>query len=213
MLNHAILEVAEQLLSPLLKRDPVVLKQLAALDGKVLRVRCLKPDRSFLIWPSSQGLHLETDQDISVDTEIQGTAEQFSRFLLADKEQQERLLFQGELILSGDTGLVRQLQVSASSLDPDWAGFIERITGTLPVAVIEGVSSQLIAIGRQLTASGPADWAEYLQEELRVLPGEYEQSQFSEQVRKLRQSSERLDARLQRLQQQLDQLNSQSARC
>lgn len=212
MLNHAILEVAEQLLSPLLKRDPVVLKQLAALDGKVLRVRCLKPDRSFLIWPSSQGLHLETDQDISVDTEIQGTAEQFSRFLLADKEQQERLLFQGELILSGDTGLVRHLQGSVSSLDPDWAGFIERITGTLPVAVIESVSSQLIAIGRQLTASGPADWTEYLQEELRVLPGEYEQSQFSKQVRKLRQSSERLDARLQRLQQQLDQLNSQPAR-
>lgn len=212
MLIHAMLETAEQSLNALVARDPASLNKLKRLDGNVIRVRCIRPEQSFLVWVSAQGFHLETDQAINADAQVEGTSEQFIRFLLSDKAQQERSLFQGELILSGDTALVQRLQALLMDLDPDWAGLFESLGGTLPVAVFSQLFDHLQGAGRALTGSVRADWQEYLQEEIRLLPGEYELKAFSGQIRTLRRDSDRLSARLQRLKQQADHLCSQPPR-
>lgn len=145
MLTQGALEAAEQLINPLLQRDAAAILKLAPLTGKVIRVRCtvsgmtrsditgsdiIVPDITVLIWPSAQGLHFERDSSpepapaeasippIAADAEIEGSFENFARFMLAG-ERREALLFAGALTLRGDTALVRKLQQITGDLDLD----------------------------------------------------------------------------------------------
>jgi len=208
MLIHALLEVAEQLINPVLKRDPASLRQLAELDGRVLRIRCFQPDLAVLLWPSSQGIHLEQDQDIDVDAEVRGSREQFVAFLLAGKEQ-ERLLFQGDITLLGDAQLVRRLQGIFTQLDLDWQGLLEKPLGVVPADLLLSPLRQLSQWPKSVLNSSRADWQEYLQEEIALLPGEYEISAQGKGVNQLRQSTDRLEARVQRLQNRIQQLQAE----
>ena len=208
MLIHALLEVAEQLINPVLKRDPASLRQLAELDGRVLRIRCFQPDLAVLLWPSSQGIHLEQDQAIDVDAEVQGSREQFVAFLLAGKEQ-ERLLFQGDITLLGDAQLVRRLQSVFTQLDLDWQGLLEKPLGVVPADLLLSPLRQLSQWPKSVLTSSRADWQEYLQEEIALLPGEYEISAQGKGVNQLRQSTDRLEARVQRLQNSIQQLQAE----
>jgi len=207
MLWHGLLEGTEQLLNPLLKRDAATMGQLAALQGRVVRIVCLRLEKTFLLWPSAQGLHLELNQDIEVDAEIQGTQEQYLRFLL-QPEQRESLLFQGELTLLGDAQLVRKLQDMLMALDVDWQGALEGPLGTVPTSFLAASLNHFSRFHRAAFSTVGEDWREYLQEELTILPGAYELDQYRMQVRSLSQSTDRLQARIERLQSQLQNLSS-----
>lgn len=229
MLLHGALESAEQLINPLLKRDAAALEQLAAIAGKVVRVRCTQPEIALLIWPSAQGLHFELDSSVrsesvsseeiasegaeaglQVDAGVEGSLNDFARFMLAG-DRREALLFEGALTLRGDTGLVRKLQQITSSLDLDLSSVSEKVIGVVPTALL---SAPLAGLARWRTGLGKTamqDWQEYLQYELALLPPEAEQKGFSDGVLNVRRRVDRLNARVERLQQQIQSLSGEAS--
>ena len=219
MLLHGALESAEQLINPLLKRDAAALEQLAAIAGKVVRVRCTQPEIALLIWPSAQGLHFELDRssareeieaDLEVDAGVEGSLNDFARFMLAGNRR-EALLFEGALTLRGDTGLVRKLQQITSTLDLDLAAVSEKVIGVVPTALLSAPLSGLARWRDGLGKNAMQDWQEYLQYELALLPPEAEQKGFSDGVLGVRRSVDRLNARVERLQQQVQSLSGESS--
>lgn len=220
MLLHGALESAEQLINPLLKRDAAALEQLAAIAGKVVRVRCTQPEIVLLIWPSAQGLHFELDSSLDwegrasegaeaglqVDAGVEGSLNDFARFMLAG-DRREALLFEGALTLRGDTGLVRKLQQITSSLDLDLAPVSEKVIGVVPTAILSAPLAGLARWRAGLGKTAMQDWQEYLQYELALLPPETEQKGFSDGVLNVRRRVDRLNARVERLQQQIQSLS------
>lgn len=217
MFWHAALEATQLVVNGLIAQDAGAQAQLQALQGKVLRVRCLDPQLSCLVWPSSQGLALEKEafsaegDGSPVDAEVCGTAAQFRRFMLAGEEQ-ERLLFQGELQLSGETQLIQRLQGILKQMDLDWPRVLEAGFGTVPTAVLLSPMKALQTWHQQARRSRQADWQEYLQYELSVLPSRHESTDRHRQINAVRQSTERLEARIQRLQSQLESLRTQDSK-
>lgn len=222
MLLHGALESAEQLINPLLKRDAAALEQLAAIAGKVVRVRCTQPEIALLIWPSAQGLHFELDSSLGsealasegaeaglqVDAGVEGSLNDFARFMLAG-DRREALLFEGALTLRGDTGLVRKLQQITSTLDLDLASVSEKLIGVVPTAVLSAPFAGLARWRAGLGKTAMQDWQEYLQYELALLPPETEQKGFSDGVLNVRCRVDRLNARVERLQQQIQSLSGE----
>lgn len=224
MLLHGALESAEQLVNPLLKRDAAALEQLAAIAGKVVRVRCTQPEIALLIWPSAQGLHFELDSSLGsealasealapeaglqVDAGVEGSLNDFARFMLAG-DRREALLFEGALILRGDTGLVRKLQQITSSLDLDLASVSEKVIGVVPTALLSAPLAGLARWRAGLGKTAMQDWQEYLQYELALLPPEAEQKGFSDGVLNVRRRVDLLNARVERLQQQIQSLSGE----
>ena len=219
MLLHGALESAEQLINPLIKRDAAALKQLAAIAGKVVRVRCTQPEIALLIWPSAQGLHFELDSSLGseelaseaglqVDAGVEGSLNDFARFMLAG-DRREALLFEGALTLRGDTGLVRKLQQITSSLDLDLASVSEKVIGVVPTALLSAPLAGLARWRAGLGKTAMQDWQEYLQYELALLPPEAEQKGFSDGVLNVRRRVDRLNARVERLQQQIQSLSGE----
>jgi ubiquinone biosynthesis protein UbiJ len=212
LLVHGLLESAEQLVNPLIKRDASAVFQLGRLSGRVVRLRCTQPEIAVLIWPSGEGLHIERDTSVDfdaneeppqiVDAEIEGSLEHFMRFMLAS-EQREAMLFEGVLTLRGDTGLVRKLQQVIASLDLDIASISEKCIGIVPTAIIGEHLAGLIRWKRSLVYTGALDLQEYLQEEMALLPTKAEQQSVADGILNTRRRIDRLDARVQRLQQQV----------
>ncbi len=224
MLLHGALESAEQLINPLLKRDAAALEQLAAIAGKVVRVRCTQPEIALLIWPSAEGLHFELDSSLDsegrasegaeaglqVDAGVEGSLNDFARFMLAG-DRREALLFEGALTLRGDTGLVRKLQQITSSLDLDLASVSEKVIGVVPTALLSAPLAGLARWRAGLGKTAMQDWQEYLQYELALLPPEAEQKGFSDGVLNVRRRVDRLNARVERLQQQIQSLSGEAS--
>lgn len=225
MLLHGALESAEQLINPLLRRDASALSQLGRMAGKVIRVRCIfsdigtQPESAILIWPSEVGLHLELDasfsadqtaQPLSVDAEVEGSLNDFARFMLAG-DRREALLFEGALTLRGDIGLVRKLQQVIAVLDLDLASVSEKLIGVVPTALFSAPLSGFARWRLELGKTAIQDWREYLQHELTLLPAEAEMKAYRSGVLDVRRSVDRLNARIERLQQQLVSLTKVSS--
>ncbi len=219
MLLHGALESAEQLINPLLKRDASALSRLGAIAGTVIRVHCTQPEVAILIWPSELGLHLELDASVSsdqvdqplpVDAEVEGSLNDFARFMLAG-DRREALLFEGALTLRGDTGLVRKLQKVTSTLDLDLASVSEKLIGAVPTALLSAPLAGFARWRAGLGKTAMQDWQEYLQHELALLPGEAELKGYSDGVLSTRRGVDRLNARIERLQQQVASLSLASS--
>ncbi|WP_417598700.1 SCP2 sterol-binding domain-containing protein [Oceanospirillum sp.] len=215
ILLHGALESAEQLISPLLKRDATARSQLGMMAGKVIRVRCIQPEMAVLIWPSEQGVSFELDNaadaelsgsDLKVDAEVEGRLSDFVRFMLAG-DRRETLLFEGALTLRGNTGLVRKLQQVVSTLDLDLASFSEKLIGVVPTAVLSAPFTGFARWCPALSRTAMQDWQEYLQYELALLPAAAELKGYSDGVLNARRSMDRLNARVERLKQQVQALS------
>ncbi len=215
MMLHGALESTEQLINPLLRRDTAALSQLGTMAGKVIRLHCIQPEIATLIWPSEQGVHFELDSSagaelpdtgLEVDAEVEGRLSDFVRFMLAG-DRRETLLFEGALTLRGDTGLVRKLQQVVSTLDLDLASFSEKLTGVVPAAVLSAPFTGFARWRPALGRTAMQDWQEYLQYELALLPAEAELKGYSDGVLNARRSMDRLNARVERLKQQIQALS------
>lgn len=216
MLLHGALESIEQLITPLLKRDASALAHLAAMSGKVIRVHCTLPSVAVLIWPSALGVHLERDasvwseQPLVADADVEGSLNDFVRFMLAG-DRREALLFEGALTLRGDAGLVRKLQQVISALDLDLAPLVEKRIGVLPTALLTAPLAGFTRWRSGLGKTTMLDWQEYLQHELALLPADAELKGYSDGVLKARRRVDRINARIERLQQQVASLSSVSS--
>lgn len=207
MLLHGALESLEQLINPVLMRDAVTRRSLAAMTGDSVRVHCTQPDVAFVVRVSGEGLHLERDHGAETDAGIEGPLNSFLRFMLAG-DRREALLFEGALTLRGDTGRVHRLQRILSSLDADLISAVEARFGVMPTALFRAPLSLFSRFKTQVGRSATADWQEYLQHELALLPAQSEQQYFSREILALRRDLERTEARIQLLQRMLNRLET-----
>ncbi len=198
MFNATLMTLLEQSLNRLLSRDPVTLRALGRLDGRViaLEISSPVPMKLFLI-PNNEGLQLQQHYGDEPDASIAGSASALLR--LVSSEDKAAALFGKGVTISGDSVLANRLQAILADTDIDWEGLLADQIGDLPAHQAANFVRQQRSYWRQTGSSLSHNLGEYLQEEALLLPPRAELEGFMADVDTLRQRSDRLEARLQRL--------------
>ncbi|HNI66246.1 MAG TPA: SCP2 sterol-binding domain-containing protein [Pseudomonadales bacterium] len=195
VLRRLALLPLEQSINQLLHHDPRSLARLEALAGHCIAVRLTTPPLRLFLLPRHGGVSLRLDPPPTADVQIVATLPALVAYLGGHDSGPA-------LQLQGDAELAGTLQSILAQLDIDWEAALSRLTGGL---LAHQTGRLLRATRRQLARGGDhltdmvANW---LVEESHTLPAAVEVARFNDAVDQLRFDSDRLEARLKRLERQ-----------
>jgi ubiquinone biosynthesis protein UbiJ len=105
--------------------------------------------------------------------------------------------------ISGDAEVAARYRELLELARPDWEEELSRLIGDLPARRLSLVARAALSWARGFARSAQANVAEYLQEESRALVSKPEVEEFLGQVDALRETADRVEARIARLERRL----------
>ncbi|MDN3516645.1 SCP2 sterol-binding domain-containing protein [Aquisalimonas lutea] len=185
-------------LNRLIALDPDAGQRLAPLSGCRLRVRLTAPELTVdaRFTPERLALSAPDDDNGEPDVTVTGRLDDLLAMLRDPEHAAGRLRF------DGDPAIAQRIQRFFRELDVDWEEGLARFLGDIPAHQVGRV---IRGIGDWLRHSGDAarsSLVEYLTEERRDLPTRPELEAFLDDVDGLRADTDRLAARVARLEQQ-----------
>ena len=194
-LAYAGLEAA---INGFLDLDDTARKQMAKLHGRVIAIELLGLARTIYLVPGPKSIQVLEFFEGAPDCCISGTPLALMR--MNDRYAGSDQLFSGEVEISGDTQLAHQLSKILGAMDIDWEEQLSHFTGDLIAHKLGTLFRGARDWGVNSSTTLGLDIQEYLQEELRLLPGRLEIEGFLGSVDTLRDDVERLQARMTQVQ-------------
>jgi ubiquinone biosynthesis protein UbiJ len=194
-------ESLESMINQVLRQDQASLQKLARMQGKVICFELTEIDLSLYLFPHNLGVQVQYIYEGKPDTTLRGSPLAFVNMGLGDST---RSLFRGEVRISGDIELGQHFKRILDKLDIDWEEWLSHYTGDLVAFKAGSMIRQLNSWGESALKTLQLDSREYLQEEGELVPRPAELKEFADEINQLRDQVARLDARLQRLQKQLN---------
>lgn len=201
LVYSALLGLMESTVNAALKLDPATLKRLDQLSGRVIAIECTAPQLTVFLRPHSDGFILQGQYEKTPDCHINGTALALLKLMTADNKT--NALLNNQIQLSGDLDLSQKLQSLLADLDIDWEAKLAEYLGDIAAHQIGNQARTLHRWGKSSANSLLLNIEEYLHEETRTLPSRAELAPFYSDIEKLALTSERLSARIERLQKAL----------
>jgi ubiquinone biosynthesis accessory factor UbiJ len=194
-------------LQPLLERLAAVLNRnvaqsnrasalTAQLDGRTLSL-VLEGTPVTLYFRVADGrIAIDSGQPGEADASLSGSP--LALLSLAGPGAEDRL--RGSAIrIAGDAEVAQRFRDLLQQAQPDFEEELSRVVGDVAAHRVAGLARGLLDWGRKAAGSLSTSVAEYLQEESCDLPTRIEVEEFLEAVDRLRESADRLEARLARL--------------
>lgn len=198
----ALLEIA---VNRWLQLDEQAISRLRALQGRVIAFHISSPGIQLYFVPMADGLRVTDQYDTTPDVTLAGSALAFMRLSAAD-EPAKAMLAQG-IQVTGNMGIAEQFSQILREVDIDWEELLSHAVGD----IVAHQAGQLVRSTQGwLTDSAQAmrlNTSEYLQEESRLLPAEAELQLYLDQVDALRTDTDRVTARINRLETQVATAN------
>ncbi|KAA6187427.1 sterol-binding protein [Thiohalocapsa marina] len=196
-LPDAALAAVQTAVNAVLGLDPEGAARLAAIQGRVLRLELAGFGTRVCVVPGKATLMLYGNYQAEPDCTVRGSAAALLGMALA--EHREDSVFSGDVEISGDNALAQTLGEILQGLDIDWQELLSKAVGDV---VAEGIARQARDADRWARRSADTltrNLGEWLQEEARMLPARDELQGFLDAVDTLRDDTERLAARVDRL--------------
>lgn len=193
----AALAALEQAINRFIALDPEGVQRLRPMQGRVICIELQGFGTCVYLIPGPSGIQVFGAYDAEPDCTMRGSPVALARMGMTNHKEDS--LFSGQVQVDGDTGLAQELGDFIGGLDIDWEEQLSRLSGD-PIA--HQVGSRLRAAnrwGRRSFDTLTEDLKDYLQEEARILPTRYEMDSFLGAVDTLRDDTERLLARVERL--------------
>ena len=200
--NAAAYAALEQVLNRAIRLDPETPARLAPMHGQVIELQLLGTGLSLFLIPEPQGIQLLSAFDGAPDCTLRGTPLDLARMRGSRKSADQ--LFSGAVAIEGDTQLAHRFGEFLAGLDIDWEEQLAKLTGDLIAHEVGNLARGLLDWGGRQTRTFEQNLQEYLQEELRLLPSRPEVEPFLADIDRLRDDTERLQARIKRLQGKLN---------
>ncbi len=183
-----------------LQLDPEFPAQLAVLEGKVIAIEVLGLGLTVIVTIEQQQIYLLMPP-AEVDVTIHGAP---LALLSALRSKDAAALLQaGELRISGDVELGQKVSIIMQRLDIDAEELLSKVVGDIPAHQLGQLFRDVQNWCRDSQQSLQASLGEYLQEEARQLPNQYEIDNFNHDVDVLREDVDRLQVRIDQLIQRL----------
>lgn len=191
------LSLLETAFNNYLALDPEAPEKLTAFDGKVICIDIRGPNKRIYLLINGSKIHVPKQHDAEPDAIITGSPA--ALFKLGVHRDSAPLFFAGEVEIRGDTRLGRQFKSLLADMEIDWEEHLSRLIGDIAAHRVAGVFKELKKWSESVAGNFADDVGEYLQEESRDVVSGAEMGMFYQQVDKLRDDTERLKARIDRL--------------
>lgn len=198
MTNSTALNLLASALNNYLALDPEAPEKLSAFDGKVICIDIKGPNRTIYLLINGNRISVVKTYDAEPDATIIGSPA--ALFKLGVHRDSAPLFFAGEVEIRGDTRLGRQFKSLLAEMEIDWEEHLSSFVGDIAAHRISGLFNELRKWSNTAADNFADDVGEYLQEESRDVVSGAEMGMFYQQVDKLRDDTERLKARIDRLQ-------------
>lgn len=181
-----------------LQLDPEASARMATLQGRCIALEFRGLDSMLYVVPQADGIHLLQQSDSEPDTVLSGTP--LGMVSLGLGSNTEQTLFSGAVSISGDVETGQAFKAILDSMDIDWEEQLSRLTGDVIAHQVGNAARHARRFLAHARSTLEQDTGEYLQEELRVLPSRIEIENFMADVSRLAMDTDRLSARIKRLQ-------------
>ena len=192
-----LMSALETALNKFLEMDQNRAVFLAPLSGKIIAVTLLPFNETIYLCPTSDSIQLLDYSPDQPDTQLTGSFFAFGLMGLSSKPM--RSIFSGEIKIEGDMQTGRKFQELFAKLDINLEQQLARYTGD----TIAHNISQFFRAGQNWSKESIETFrlnaSEFLQEETRDLPAVPEADLFYAQVDELRTDFDRLQSRVERL--------------
>jgi ubiquinone biosynthesis accessory factor UbiJ len=185
--------ILESVINRYLALDPEMLGKLAEFSGKVIKLEMTGINKTLYMLPNEAGIQVLAEYDGDADTVLRGTP--ISLFKMGLVSNAANLLLKGEIEISGDTRLGHRFKNVFSQMDIDWSEPLAGLVGDGLAYQLQQTGSKLGRWGKQTVKSVSTSFSEYLQEESRDVVTETELEIFNEDVDRLRNDVDRLQAK------------------
>ncbi|MDO8954041.1 MAG: SCP2 sterol-binding domain-containing protein [Gammaproteobacteria bacterium] len=194
MLYSAMAGMAEKIINAYISLDPESPVLLEALQGKTLKVYVDDVGLSFLLAPKPSGFSLYINSENAAEVELSGRLLNLVEFAFSAHPQ--GLVSSGRVKQTGDVGVLQAYQRFMDQSQVDWEGLFAKVIGDAAAFELCKAGKKTQEWQKDNMKSSCLDFTEYLQEEKRLLPAREEVEDFFEDIAKLREDVERLEARL-----------------
>jgi ubiquinone biosynthesis protein UbiJ len=190
----AALEVA---LNRYLGLEASALEACAQLSGRRIALQTQVPDWCFVIEFHAGGVRVGSALEGSADVSVSGRLPALMRLAWTVAQGQSGM--PQDLQVDGDVGLLQRFNRVLASVGFDPEEFAARFVGDAAAHRATQGLRGLLEWGRRTVSTLGLDTAEYLREETRDLARAADVEEWMDEIDRLRDDVERLDARLQRL--------------
>jgi ubiquinone biosynthesis protein UbiJ len=166
------------------------------LDGRVMSLTVEGTPLAFFFRADGGRLAITSRHDGTTDASLSGTP---IALLALAGPRAEGALRKGGVRIEGDAEVAQKFRDLLEEAQPDFEEELARVLGDVAARRVANVARGLIDWGRKAAGSFSGSAVEYLQEEGRDVPTRVEVDEFLEGVDRLRDDTERMEARLARL--------------
>jgi ubiquinone biosynthesis protein UbiJ len=198
MLKKYSLKALQKAIQHAMALDIDISRKMSVLNGKVLKIILAPLDVYFYMHFEQNQLYLLAEYEAEADTTIYSSPLGLIRLSLLPASE-ARSIFNDKIRITGDLETGQQVKQLFDSLEIDWEGHLAHFTGDVVAHQLGEWFRKGRAFTEGLGESMRLNTQEYLQEELSVLPTNYELQDFYTSVDELTHAVERLQARMQLL--------------
>ncbi len=189
-----LLKPIELALNAALAQDPETQAKLDQFDQRCIAIEIKDFNQLIKASIEHQQIQLSTHSEQTADLTITANA-----LTLVKLGNQPESLFSSEIDIHGDVQFAKQLRDLLQGFDFDWEAQLARITGdTLAYPIAHGIR-KVSGWVKNSHQSMQQNTAEYLKEEIRILPDKSQIKDYLTDIDKLRADFDRLEARINRL--------------
>ncbi|MDF2940830.1 MAG: sterol-binding protein [Gammaproteobacteria bacterium] len=198
LIYSALAGIMEKSLNAYLSLDPEMPDLIQALQGKTLKVVVADWNISLFLAPFPKGFRLYLNGEIEAQAQLKGRLLHLIEFGLSSHPQ--ALASSGKIEQSGDVHVLQAYQRFMHSCEVDWEGLFAKVIGEAAAFELCKKAKQAKAWQKDNLSSTCQDFSEYVQEEQRLVPTCEELEDFYEDIAAVRESVERVEARIHLLQ-------------
>jgi ubiquinone biosynthesis accessory factor UbiJ len=176
--------------------SPRARELLAQLEGRSMQIVVRHTPWQLALHAVNGQLRLLRDVTDTADVRLTGTPMALLAML---REEPVAVIRRGDATLSGDAEAGQRFQELAQLLRPDLEAGLARVIGDIPAYGVGSLLRKAMAYGRSSLETQARNVGEYLAHERQLLVPRAEAAQFLEDVDALRESTDRLAARIAQL--------------
>lgn len=202
MILTALIAALEAAFNRWLKLDPDALPRVTALQGRIIAVHITGLDLKVFFIPTASGVTISMDYQTEPDVTLSGSAMALSKLALS--EDASKALIESGVKIEGDLRTGQRFSEILKEVDIEWEELLSQIVGDIVAHQMGEAARSTQGWLKDTAHAMRLNTREYLQEESRVLPADAELNYYLDAVDTLRADTDRLTARIQRLQTQVD---------